>query len=77
MRGRTSEPSCNLIARNKELHKEKIDVLLLAPWLLGRAGMWGHIEEEMKFMDSPICIMVQPSTFLLSSSKSIDFIVWH
>lgn len=77
MRGRTSEPSWNLIARNKELHKEKIDVLLLSRWLLGGAGMWGHIEDEMKFMDSPNCIMVQPSTFLLSSSKSIDFIVWH
>lgn len=77
MRGRTSEPSWNLIARNKELHKEKIDVLLLSPWLLGRAATWGHIEDEMNFMDRPICIMVQPSTFLLSSSKSIDFIVWH
>lgn len=77
MRGRTSEPSWNLIARNKELHKEQTDVLLPSPWLLGRAGMWGHIEDEMKFMDSPICIMVQPSTFLLSSSKTIDFIVWH
>lgn len=77
MRGRTSEPSWNLIARNKELHKEKIGVLLLSPRLLGRAGMWGHVEDGMKFTDSPICIMVQPSTFLLSSSKSIDFIVWH
>ena len=66
-----------VIARNKELHKEKFDRLLLSPRLLGGAGTWGPIEDGVRFMDSPIYIAVQPSTFLFSSSESIDHTVWN
>lgn len=66
-----------VIARNKELHKEKIDLLLLSPRLLGGTGTWGHTEDGVRFMDSAIYIMVQPSMSLFSSYKSIDLTVWH
>lgn len=61
-----------MIARHKELHKEKTDLLLLSTRLLGGAGIGDHVS-----VDDGMTFMVQPSTFLLlSSCKGIDVTVW-
>lgn len=61
-----------MIARNKELHKEKTDLWLLSTRLLAGAGIGDHV-----LVEDGMSYMVQPSTFLLlSHCKGIDVTVW-